>query len=102
MSLPAFLKPHPTGVYLAVKLQPRASKNEVVGLHDGCLKLRITAPPVEGAANEAVVRPVAETLGIPRRQVRLVSGSTGRRKVLEIEGVSEAQLAGLSTVDAKP
>lgn len=73
-----------------------------MGLHDGCLKLRITAPPVEGAANEAVVRLVAETLGIPRRQVRLVSGSTGRRKVLEIEGVSEAQLAGLSTVDAKP
>ncbi|MEY4762093.1 MAG: hypothetical protein RLZZ200_1949 [Pseudomonadota bacterium] len=76
-------------------MQPRASKNEVVGLHDGCLKLRITAPPVEGAANEAVVRLVAASLDIPRRQVRLVSGQSGRRKVLEIEGVSEAQLAVL-------
>jgi uncharacterized protein (TIGR00251 family) len=76
-------------------VQPRASKNEVVGLHDGCLKLRITAPPVEGAANEAVVRLVAASLDIPRRQVRLVSGQSGRRKVLEIEGVSEAQLAVL-------
>ena len=79
-------------------MQPRASKNEVVGLHDGCLKLRITAPPVEGAANEAVIRLVAESLGIPRRQVRLVTGSTGRRKILEIEGVSEAQLASLQDV----
>ncbi len=76
-------------------MQPRASKNEIVGLHDGCLKLRITAPPVEGAANEAVVRLVAESLGIPRRQVRLVTGSTGRRKILEIDGVTEAQLASL-------
>ena len=76
-------------------MQPRASKNEVAGLHDGCLKLRITAPPVEGAANEAVVRLVAEALGVPRRQVRLVSGTTGRRKILEIEGVTEAQLAAL-------
>jgi len=76
-------------------VQPRASKNEVAGLHDGCLKLRITAPPVEGAANEAVVRLVAEALGVPRRQVRLVSGTTGRRKILEIEGVTAAQLAAL-------
>jgi len=83
-------------------VQPRASKNELVGLHDGCLKLRITAPPVEGAANEAVVRLVAESLGIPRRQVRLVTGSTGRRKILEIDGVTEAQLAALSAVKPQP
>ena len=83
-------------------MQPRASKNELVGLHDGCLKLRITAPPVEGAANEAVVRLVAESLGIPRRQVRLVTGSTGRRKILEIDGVTEAQLAALAAVKPQP
>jgi len=76
-------------------VQPRASKNELVGLHDGVLKVRLTAPPVEGAANEALTRFIAETLGVPRRQVTVVAGSTGRRKILEIEGASTAALARL-------
>jgi uncharacterized protein (TIGR00251 family) len=59
------------------------------------LKVRLTAPPVEGAANEALVRLIAEALGVPRRQVSVVGGSSGRRKVLQIEGVSDAQLAAL-------
>jgi uncharacterized protein (TIGR00251 family) len=78
-----------------VYVQPRASKNEFAGLHDGCLKVRLTAPPVEGAANEALVRLIATELGVPRRQVTVVAGSSGRRKILQIEGVSEAQLATL-------
>ncbi len=76
-------------------MQPRASKNELVGLHDGVLKVRLTAPPVEGAANEALTRFIAETLGVPRRQVTVVAGSTGRRKILEIEGASPLALAQL-------
>jgi uncharacterized protein (TIGR00251 family) len=76
-------------------VQPRASKNELAGLHDGCLKVRLTAPPVEGAANEALVRLIANELGLPRRQVTVVAGSSGRRKILEIEGASAAQLAAL-------
>jgi uncharacterized protein (TIGR00251 family) len=76
-------------------VQPRASKNELAGLHDGCLKLRITAPPVEGAANEALTRLVAELLGVPRRNVSVVAGSTGRRKILEIEGATDERFAAL-------
>jgi uncharacterized protein (TIGR00251 family) len=82
-----------------VYVQPRASRNELAGLHDGCLKVRLTAPPVEGAANEALVRFIAEALGVPRRQVTVVAGSSGRRKILEIEGVSEAQLAALGAAE---
>jgi uncharacterized protein (TIGR00251 family) len=78
-------------------VQPRASKNEFAGLHDGCLKLRITAPPVEGAANEALVRLVADALGLPRRNVSVVAGSTGRRKILEIDGATEAQFEALAS-----
>ena len=76
-------------------MQPRASKNELVGLHDGVLKVRLTAPPVEGAANEALTRFIAEQLGVPRRQVTVVAGSSGRRKILEIEGASATALARL-------
>jgi uncharacterized protein (TIGR00251 family) len=82
-----------------VYVQPRASRNELAGLHDGCLKVRLTAPPVEGAANEALVRFIAEALGVPRRQVTVVAGSSGRRKILEIEGVSEAQLTALGAAE---
>ena len=76
-------------------VQPRASKSELAGLHDGVLKVRLTAPPVEGAANDALVRLIAEALGVPRRQVSVVAGSSGRRKILQVEGVTEAQLAAL-------
>ena len=58
--------------------------------------MRLTAPPVEGAANEALIRLIAEVLGVPRRQVSVVAGSSGRRKILQIEGVSAAQLAALA------
>ena len=99
---PRCCKPRPTpgsaaiALRLSVYVQPRASKNEIAGLHDGVLKVRLTAPPVEGAANEALIRLIAEVLGVPRRQVSVVAGSSGRRKILQIEGVSAAQLAALT------
>lgn len=71
-----------------VYLQPRASKTEVAGLHDGVIKIRVAAPPVGNAANRALIDFVAQSLGIPKRGVRIVSGVTSRRKVLEIDGVS--------------
>jgi uncharacterized protein len=77
-------------------VQPRASANQIAGLHDGVLKVRLTAPPVEGAANAALVAFIAQALGVPRRQVSVVAGSTGRRKTLQVEGVSPAQLAALA------
>jgi uncharacterized protein len=78
---------------LEVYIQPRASKSEVAGRHGGVIKIRIAAPAVENAANLALMEFVAETLGIAKRSVRIVSGMTSRRKVLEIEGVTDEQIA---------
>jgi uncharacterized protein len=80
-------------IRLDVYIQPRASKSEVAGLHGGIIKIRIAAPAVENAANLALMEFVAETLGIAKRSVRIVSGIASRRKVLEIEGVTDEQIA---------
>jgi uncharacterized protein (TIGR00251 family) len=73
---------------LEVYIQPRASKSEVAGMHDGVIKIRIAAPAVENAANLALVEFVADQLGVAKRSVRIISGTTSRRKVLEIDGVA--------------
>jgi uncharacterized protein (TIGR00251 family) len=74
-------------VRFAVRVQPRASRSEVAGLHGGALKVRLAAPPVDGAANDALVRLLAELLGVPRRAVRIESGHASRSKVVEVDGV---------------
>jgi uncharacterized protein (TIGR00251 family) len=79
------------GVRIAVQVQPRASRSEVAGLQGDALKVRVQAPPVEGAANEAVVELLAEVLGVHRRAVRVLAGATGRRKVVAVDGISAAQ-----------
>jgi uncharacterized protein len=84
-------------VRIAVYVQPRASRTEIAGMHDGCVKIRLAAPPVDGAANAALVAFVADRLGIARGRVRVVAGMTARRKVLEVDGVAnQALLAALS------
>jgi uncharacterized protein (TIGR00251 family) len=82
-----------SSVRLDVYIQPRASRTELAGLHDGVIKIRIAAPPVENAANLALVEFVAQKLGITKRSVRVVSGGTSRRKTLEIDGVTAAAIA---------
>ena len=76
-----------------IYVQPRASKTAVAGMHDGCLKVRLAAPPVDGAANAALIEFVAERLGLAKSRVRIVTGQTSRRKVVEVDGVSAEQLA---------
>lgn len=73
---------------LAVWVTPGASRSEVAGVADGRLRLRLAAPAREGKANAELVRLVAETLGVPRRQVDLAKGPTGRRKVLRVHGIT--------------
>ncbi|MCU0620265.1 MAG: DUF167 domain-containing protein [Gemmatimonadales bacterium] len=73
---------------LTIHVQPRASRTEVVGLHGDALKLRLAAPPVDGAANDALLQFVADTLGRPRRDVTLEGGAAGRRKLLRVEGLA--------------
>ncbi len=88
MGAPAFLQPSATGVRLQLKVQPRASR-DAVGEGEGTeLKVWVTAPPVDSAANEAVCRLVAETLGCRRGAVQLLRGASSRRKVVEVQGVS--------------
>jgi uncharacterized protein (TIGR00251 family) len=79
------------GICLAVKLQPRASKNEIGPSQGNEIKIRVTAPPVEGAANEALIRFLAETLGCARSAVRIVRGQSSRHKTVAVAGVSAAE-----------
>jgi uncharacterized protein len=80
-------------VRINIYVQPRASKTCIAGMHDGHVKVRLAAPPVDGAANAALVEFVAERLGIAKSRVRVVGGISSRRKVLEIDGVDAATVA---------
>lgn len=74
---------------------PRASRERILGLHDRALKVALTAAPVEGAANEALVRLLAKALGVPRGAVRIVRGELSRNKHVEVTGVDEAAIRAL-------
>ena len=82
------IDPTATGVRLRLHIQPRASATELVGRHGDALKLRVAAPPVHGAANEAVLRWLAERLVVPRLAVSLTAGATARAKTVCVDGVS--------------
>jgi uncharacterized protein len=82
----------PPTATLRVHVQPRASKNEVMGWRQGVLAVRLTAPPVEGAANRACRDFLAEALGVKRVEVELISGERSREKRFLIHGLTEAQL----------
>ena len=73
------------GVTFEVRVQPRASRAAFVGLHGDAVKVALTAPPVDGAANGALIELVAEVLGVPRRRVSLVRGEKSRQKVVRVE-----------------
>ena len=77
---------------LDVRVLPRASRNAVEGFRDGRLVIRVTAPPVDGAANEATVALLAKTLRLAPRAFRVVAGETSRNKTIEIDGVAETSI----------
>ena len=81
----------------AVRVVPRASKTAVVGEHDGALKVRVAAPPVEGAANAELTRFLAKRLGVPARSVEIVGGQTSKTKVVRAQGAKSADLLRLGT-----
>jgi len=78
-----------------VKLQPRASKNEIIGPMGSELRIKVTAPPVDAAANEALLRLLAETLDCPRGKVELVRGHTSRHKVIKLHGLDAGTIAAM-------
>lgn len=77
---------------LSVRVLPRSPRDEVAGLSEGTVRIRLTAPAVENRANEALVRFLSQALGVPRRQVELLVGERGRRKLVRIHGLSSEEV----------
>ena len=80
---------------LAVRVIPRARKDAIAGVREDALLVRLAAPPVEGAANDALVELLARGLRVPRRAIRIVSGERSRRKRVAVDGVTAAQVLAL-------
>ena len=82
---------------IRVLVQPRASRTEVVGRHGDAIRIRVKSPPVDGAANAELVRFIAKTLAIPRSAVTLKTGTSGKRKTVEIAGLDSADVERMLT-----
>lgn len=80
---------------IAVRVAPRAAREAIAGVHDGALKVSLTAPPVEGAANAALIKLLSKRLGVPKRAVRIVAGEQSRNKRVALDGVDAATLRAL-------
>ncbi len=93
------LRPHGKHAIVDVSVSPNAKKTELVGWHDGALRIRLQAPPVDGAANEALRKWLAQSLGLPAAGVQLLRGDTSRRKQLSLAcSLSEV----MAWLDAQP
>ena len=80
------------GILLRLRVVPRASRTQIVGIQGGMVRIRLAAAPVDGAANEALIRFLAERAAVPRSAVRVVSGQTSRSKVVVINGATLEQI----------
>ena len=80
------------GLEVRIKAVPRASKDEIQGLHDGALKIRLTTPPVDGKANQALIKFLSKQLNISKAQIELTQGETSRSKILRISGITAKQI----------
>ncbi len=87
-----FCREHGKALSVTVHAQPKAKKTEIIGVHGEALKIKVAAPPVDGAANDELIRFFAQLFDVSKSQVRLKQGSTGRKKVVEVEGATAAQL----------
>jgi len=83
-----FLSETPNGIKITLHVQPKASKSAVAGVHGDALKLRIQAPPVDGKANKAIIKFLSSLFHIPQKDIVLKSGSSSRRKIFIIKGMS--------------
>ncbi len=100
MPTATFLRAASGGTLLAVKLQPRASKNEICAPLGDELKIKVTAPPVDAAANQALIELLAEKLGCPRGRVELIRGHTSRHKTMMLHGFEPENLRRKLASDA--
>ncbi len=90
-----FLTDTPAGAVLSLRIVPRASKNIIQGEHGDALKIRLCAPPVDGAANAALIEFLAETCDLPRARIQLLSGQTSRIKRVLLSGCSSASVRSI-------
>jgi uncharacterized protein (TIGR00251 family) len=79
-------------VIFDVRVVPRASKSEIIGEHDGALKVRIASPPVDGAANLELIRVLAKKLGVSRNDIEIISGATSKNKRIRVTNLSQSKL----------
>jgi uncharacterized protein (TIGR00251 family) len=82
-------------INFSVRVVPRAARSEIVGEHDGALRVRVAAPPVEGAANEELRRTLARALGVPARAVEIMGGQTSKTKRIRVHGADSRKLLQL-------
>ncbi len=76
---------------ISINVQPRSSKTEIMGIQDHALKIKLTSPPVEGAANSLLIKFISKKLGIAKSRIKLKSGEKSRQKKIIIEGISEKE-----------
>jgi uncharacterized protein (TIGR00251 family) len=84
------------GLTFAVRIVPRASRTEIAGEYNGALRIRIAAPPVEGAANRELIRLLAKIFKLPQNAVEIVSGAGSRNKIVHVAGADSARLEQIS------
>ena len=94
--MPITVRSHGAAVRFSVRVQPRASRSEVLGAHGEALKVRLTSPPVDGAANAALIDLLADVLDVPRRSVRIIAGAASRMKTVEIDDIAAAKVERLA------
>lgn len=82
----------PDGLQVRIRAVPRASKNEIQGMYDGALKIRLTTPPVDGKANQALIKFLSKALKISKAQIELAQGETSRHKMVKITGLSKEEI----------
>jgi uncharacterized protein (TIGR00251 family) len=87
------IAPTRDGASFAVRVVPRASREELTGVQQGALRVRLTAPPVEGAANRALIRFVAKLLDVPKRDVDILCGHGSRHKTVQVRGLVPQEVA---------
>jgi uncharacterized protein (TIGR00251 family) len=87
-----FVSEQKDGIIIRLHIQPGASKNELVGLHGDRLKIRLKAPPVEGKANKELINYLSKVFEIPKNEIEIISGQTGRRKNVKIIGITKDHL----------
>ena len=89
------LREEADGVSFEVRVQPRSSKAEINGVHDGALRVRLTAPPVDGAANRQCIELFSRKMKVPKRAIRIASGASARRKRLKVLGMSMEEVKNI-------